>query len=1007
MQINQSLFRREARGFTLPAILVVVGALLIIAVASLLIVGIERNTSRAFSDRERANLAARAGLEDVRNALNLEASNDDYLVVQHADERKPNAAKDPAPYLYIARGSVANTTLKYRYVPLFSTEQFPTVPVAGSPLKAPEAESLVGASPQELKTLPWLAPARLAWIYLKDSKGKNVSRYAYWVEDLQGKIDGRVAGNIDGEGGIHCRAEFPDPPAKPKTDNALPASAIAIHVMDPESGDKSKPADQSGKTLTQKIIDGRPAMLSPDSMVGATGLFASGSDALQRNPITGLLSDPTAASLEREASPVNQSYLEQAVVPFAPGLSEKVVGKPKLNLNKLLTGSRSSSVDDMAKWIDDAMPEFMKTRKGGFPDDYLKTLAAGALDYADKDNDPTIQPGSYLGMDAYPLLSEIVLHIEFLGSDKVGSRYVLKWRFRLFAELWNMTNQPVTTGSARLSYEVNLQPETIGASAESLPFDTPSILKDPLQSTHNLTEIDGKFYGPVQSVTLQPDEYQFYEFATVNYTLDYSPSLRSNGQPKVAEFDLLEPELEARGITLLWNDKPVHTIQGIVRDAYGVSNFRTNTPRITAKAAIPGHSYGPFGIFVNNMGDPRISNYLRTTRLGDNAYPENISPGRRNIRRGIYDRDTSRQKNTHYGRVLPSEWPDGGHDSPTGAWTPIYRNDILPTDTDSTSWPAPPTPRAENAPQRISNLDRFYSTTELGHVYDPVLWKPTYSDLEGFPGSGKEDTEILTREKFSAMPSTRNCWPDVSLESTPSSDYGGGNTLRIGRPEHPMFDKPGKRAAQLLDLFHVGIATSENVAETTGGLVEVRGNININTAGKDAIRAMAAGLLQQDPELRRVTSWDHEPATAGLFRPKTTTITLGSPTVSLVADQIADALMLGRPFSSASEIASILNKDGIAVFGNRLIYTNFKEIQWSDAAAEELFSRVYDASTVRSRNFRIWVIGQAISGTEASPVVLAESKRAFTVFADPGIRKSDDTIDPTKFRMKVNYENDF
>ena len=75
-----------------------------------------------------------------------------------------------------------------------------------------------------------------------------------------------------------------------------------------------------------------------------------------------------------------------------------------------------------------------------------------------------------------------------------------------------------------------------------------------------------------------------------------------------------------------------------------------------------------------------------------------------------------------------------------------------------------------------------------------------------------------------------------------------------------------------------------------------------------------------------------------------------------------------------------------------------------------MFGRVYEASTVRSRNFRLWVVGQAVTPTTSStvaPQVLAESRKVFTVFADPGERESDGSIDPTKFRVKVLHENDF
>jgi len=65
---------------------------------------------------------------------------------------------------------------------------------------------------------------------------------------------------------------------------------------------------------------------------------------------------------------------------------------------------------------------------------------------------------------------------------------------------------------------------------------------------------------------------------------------------------------------------------------------------------------------------------------------------------------------------------------------------------------------------------------------------------------------------------------------------------------------------------------------------------------------------------------------------------------------------------------------------------------------------------VRSRNFRVWVVGQALSPTavtNASPEILAEVRKAFTVFSDPGVRKSDGSIDATKFRVSILNENDF
>ncbi len=995
--------RGGANGFALGAVLVVVGALLILAVGALLVTGIERGTARSFVDRQRAELAARAALEEVRGVLGKEAANDDFLVLQSALAAPVTAGREPAPYLFIARGKAAASGHSFRYVPLFSSSSSP----ADGPLAAPEVEPLTGAAEVErvdFQALPYQDKVRAAWLPVRDAKGGTVARYAYWVEDLQGRVDAKTAGNTKGAGGSHARVKHPFPAAglndQPVSQNEPPLDQIALYAVDPAATD----ADQ--KSLGKAVVRNRELLVSPDSVLAAGGIQPP----LARDA-AGRLTDPAARAAEENLVAGVRVYQEQPLVPFSEEIDPAVAGKPKLNLNKLVATGGSAAVDEMADFIRKALPDF-EGRRGGFPDDYLKTLAAGAIDYADKDGSATMGNG-YRGVDSYPWLSEIVLHIDFLGTTKVGSRDVLAWRFRLFAELWNMSNQPITNGRARLSYEVNLEPTPIGSSADSQPFDDRNLLLDPSRCQHNLTEIGGKFYGPeITNISLLPDEYRFYEFATVNYTFDYTPKYNSKGVQTGEEIDLEEEELEARGITLRWNDQAVHRIEAIVRDAYGVSNFMTNQPRTAAKAAIPGHSYGPYGFEINNMGDPRISPYLRTGRVSENAYPENISPNRRNIRRkSIYDLDPSNEKRRHYGRVLPSEWPDGGHDSATGRFLVTTNNSIVPTDV--VSWPPAsiPAPLAANAPQRISNLGRYYSATELGRVYDPVLWQPAYTDISGSPGSGAADTVTLLRLNAGTsapkpmMPASRNAWPEVTMASVSSTDYGGGNTLRIGRPEHGRFNRPGERAAQLLDLFHTGIPGSEDAAKREGNVIEINGNVNVNTAGGDALRAMAAGMLEQDPELCRVTSWTHD--TTGPFGPRTSKTQLGAPAIAKLADQVSEAIVLRRPYASPSELAAVLNKDGKAVFGNKDLYPDPDRIKWTDAAAEEVFARVYDASTVRSRNFRIWVVGQAVAGSTANPEVLAEYRRAYTVFADPGERLADGTIDPTKAQLRIIHENDF
>ncbi|MES2921665.1 MAG: hypothetical protein V4819_08965 [Verrucomicrobiota bacterium] len=1028
MQLSKSLPpRKQAAGFTLPAILVVVGALLILAVGILLVVGIERNTAHSFADRSRAELAARAGLEDVRGILLQEAANDDFLILQGTDP-VVGSKKDALPYLYLARGSGGGTAVKYRYLPLFSTATLPTTPSAASPLEAPKLKDLIGSSPKELTTLPWCDPGKVAWVQIPDAKGKIVSRYAYWVEDLQSRVDAGTAGNTK-DGGAHKRygwkagdtskfARFPAPglnaeeskPGSNGRDAEPPLDQVALYDLDPATGAK----DDSN--LDKTIIDGRKALVSPDSVLAVAGIIP---------PLTraadGHLADVKARAVEENLTASVRPYDEQPVVPYAKGIDASVSGKPKLNLNSLLAKPAAGAVDEMAAWINKGLPTF-DGRKGGFPEDYVKTLAASAIGYAAPGNKPVVTIGNYRGLGASPMLSEIVLSINYLGTATKAGNKIMQYQFVLFAEMLNHTNLPLS-GPSALSFEVGLTLPGIGPIPAGTRFD--ELLSDPSQCTHDLQPSGGRYWSSPQTVNLAPGEYKFYKFATVNYTINIGSA--STG----SQFTLTE-SLGAAGLSMKWNDKEVERIPSIVRDSTGLT-FSSGLRRYFGKAAIPGHSYGPYGEFINNMGDPRIAHFIRfkggassSTNgipLGENAFPDNISPNRRNIRfKTIYSTDGS-TKLKSYGRVIPSEWPDGGHDAQVtnwdNGWTTTRQGSASTNGTgpgfDPTTIGGGTIPEAGEALTYLSDRGRYYSATELGRLYDPIMFVPTFD-----PSSGLNSATLSgTGEPTAAggiMPASGLSWPVVQIANVPSLYFGGGNTLRIGRPEHPKFDQPakhapvdmpGNHAARLLDLFHAGKSRSTDATLREGPVVRIEGQVNINTASHNALRSMAAGFLGMDPKLSKRTSDNFDGRMAPTVQSLTT---LSAPTTTKEADRIADAIIAGRPYATPSELACAAGTDGKQVFGNSDLYPDKNKVQWNDSAAEEVFGRVYEASTVRSRNFRVWVIGQVVSPTSATnttPQVLGEVRKVFTVFADPGQRMNDGAIDPTKFRINILHENDF
>jgi hypothetical protein len=989
----------HAPGFTLPAVMIVSAAMLILAVGLIAIISIEKKTARSFADAKRAELAARAGLEDFRAILRAETANDDFLVIGSTSPNVPDGSKLDAPsQLFLARGEGGGTSVRYRYTPLFSATE---MPAQGSALLAPEIPEVDedDAGHTSIKTLPWQDPVRVEWVPVKNEKGETVARYAYWVEDLQAKVDARTAGNTEGTGGGNARNAYPFPasgmnPEPPEEDDEPRLDQVAIHVLDPAATE-----DGDGK-LTNKILEGRPAMLSPDSVVAAAGYGAP----LERTE-EGDLDQPVAAALERSASAVIEPYEERPVVPYARGISAEAAGEPKLNLNELLNKSAGGAVDEFANWVDSALPEF-KNRRGGFPEDYLRTVSANAFDYADADQTPRVVEGSYRGIEGFPLVSEHMFSMKWESVTRDETRTYVTIVVSVFAELWNMTNLPVV-GRAQLSYETQYSMQ-IGAIPD-INLGDPELLFDPaVTATNILKESDNSFWFPEFDVSLQANQYRVYKLGEARIKIDAGAAALFVPSP----LEVSNDDNQESGYKMRWNGTVVDFSKGKLRHydqlLYYPGNHATNSSQ-KVSATIPGHSYKlKTDAFVNNMGDPRMSMYL-TAPQDANSWPQNYSPNRRTIRWGsIYSSDSA-AKRKHYGRVLPAEWPDGGHNSPYGS-NSFFTEDRRVAPDDLRFFANLPTPVAEQAPMRFSNAGRFYSATELGRAYDPVMWKPTYGDLVGSPGSGARDTSTHNSGSSPSLPTARVAWPDVEMNSPFATDAGGGNTLRIGRGEHPRFrDTPGQHAAHLLDLFHAGISTSEDREERDGNLISIAGNVNLNTAEPDAIRALVAGYLQQDPLLSQTTSTNHQTST--LMAQPVVSLKLGSPTYSKIADRVAEAITRSRPFACAADIAKAKDATDRPVFGNREVYAQTNRIQWTDSACEELFGRLYEASTLRSRNFRIWVIGQAVylpeDGDPEDTEVLAETKKAYTVFADPGDRGDEGEIDATRYQPRVTHENDF
>ncbi|MFT4176884.1 MAG: hypothetical protein QM627_09530 [Luteolibacter sp.] len=980
---------RGKAGFVLPVMLILLGALVILGVGLCVVSGLEKTTTGRYLERLQAELAADAALRDVRALMEKEMANDEFLVIGASP---PEGATERSPVdLFIAMGSVEEDQVKFRYRPLFSAE---SEPEETGFLEAPVSEEVKGEKRCRFQPLSYLDEVEVTWCPIRDEAGKTVARYACWVEDSQGKLDPRFVGNLKGKEETHERAKppFPAPGLNPDADEeGQPAlDQIPLYALDPDATEEEQ--GEFGKNL----IENRGLLISPKAGQGVLDL----AHPLERDE-RGILIDPKARALEEHTSGLIRSYEERPMIPYVEGIEREMMEKSRLNLNALLAQDRRDAVDEMVTFIDRAYPKF-KDRKGGFPEDYLKTLAANALDYADEDSEASMEEGEYRGIDSYPLLSEIALQVNYLGLSKQDGRSVMTFRFKMFAELVNLTNKPVK-GRARLSYEISLPLEGIGANPGDVAFDSPELLSKPEVAVHDLTKIGDRYWSVEVEVDLLPNQYRCYRFYDVIYRMDVGPDTMDF--PPDTPFSLNE-EKGASGLSLRWNDREVERIPRILRQAglvYSVKNgvvysgYRIGKTDTLTKAAVPGLVYDDFPDMYYNTGDARMSHYLREAVLDENAYPENASPNRRNIRTNIYKADVP-QKPKVYARVMPSEWPDGGHNSAVGSWTPGTSDKTEMTDV---KFQFPYDPKmADAAPQAISNAGRFYSVTELGRVFDPIMYEPTFAN----------PAETMSLKKSGRMPVGKFSWPDVD-GSPPSGFFGGGNTLRIGRPEHPDFclkEEPGMCAAGLLDLFHVGQSRNEEKSKREGPLVKIQGHVNLNTATREVLRTIASGALVMDPLLSRRTASEHEGAPS--MAPPVEPLELKAPMLEKEADRIVNAIVGGRPYASPSRLADLKDEKDRSVFGNRELYKDGGEIEWNDAAAEEVFARMYEAGTVRSRNFRVWIVAQALSAhpsADDEPEVLAEVRKVHTLFVDPGERDEEGGIVPKECKTRVIFSHGF
>ena len=604
------------------------------------------------------------------------------------------------------------------------------------------------------------------------------------------------------------------------------------------------------------------------------------------------------------------------------GLGYSNGGTTDIGTNKYcLTPVSDLTVANIRNHITSNCPPFATTgtngRAGGMDGiAYVTALAANIIDYVDPDSTPTttnINGVNIVGFDNYPMLTHV--YDSFLYSSTAGNITHTTWM-----QFWNPSTQTTPSNTITVNFTNN---DIVKYLTNTLPafsnnFVTNRLSLSPVYSPSGLTSTNFN----IPAISANAGFVTNFIRPTIN--CNSFPNFPTPGPANIylntqKDKDDALPRAIAisNSFSFTIDGKTISPAMLLLRQN---NNLQNNIEEYPAGFLAGSQYIGP----TDNNGtrlpihDPRMTPYLGQGSIycyAQTAYNSTYWKGY-----------VSQQSANLISFGDPAYWPDGSNTNLTTAQHGIR----FPN--------APINPlglftNAQPAPCKISNAGSYSNIVELGNIFDPIQWAPPNNPT--------------TTYLYSATNIASN-WNTNNL-------FGGGSTLRIGRPEHPRFawtnmgggaPMPNMQmsAAALLDLFCV----STNYSEA--------GKINLNTAPAPVLRALAGGILLANAGNHAVPSGMAEAFAQGVMR-----------------------FRAQYPFYSPSQLAFINTStdwsqgaNGVArtwpsnaVFGNTnpILLSDGPSAQmnlagWNDQAAEEWFAIIFKLSTVYSRNFRVYVIAQ-------------------------------------------------
>lgn len=852
----RSAIRAKRHGFALPMTVIAVAGLTLLLVGLLTVLSLERKTARSYSDAARADLAVESGLAVALASLSEIAGRDDSIVFRIEDPIEPSVTANERPNglreQFFTFGAVFENG-SWRGIPLYSgaTAFFPgnraIATNAGSPVLA-ELTGFLTSSPVALTT-PGLhehAVPRAKWVDMpSDPDANTTSRYAWWVEDLGGRIDGRLAGSEPREEG---------------------KSAAEIPLF--------------------SFFGEAPGGVADNLVSKRDSIRTAGSTRSLLDPVESAAFEP---SVHYGFPPIDPSDpVPPRLIPQGFGYVD--AGKPAKDLNDYVsrasTGGSVEVVEEMAEHIRSNLPDFESTRRGGFPnsDGYVETLSASAIDYADTDSNPTIG-ARYRGIDSYPFVNQIADRYLVLPPP-ANNPGLIRVQCRTFVELWNPSNK-------QISGRVQLQNiNNVGVTAGGPRYMTPRLLRT----------------NPVFTpIVLEPNEHRVLELFNNGTTGQPVVYEWVSGIPALPPYQLIEST--TNNYELYWNNILVDKARMAAQYGRADNNATISQIQDRAYSGGNGVDFEPTeGAYGDPRSTWYLTrrfrrlNYKENTSWGGRNTLTNLNPDKVML----ISPDSSypgipgwpdRGSNAPLGKI-----PGGGGQSTFRPNVP-GTSGIVNATTGALVRAYEPN-RPEMAPSRISNLGYFLSPAELGHIFDPAQWtdadnltSPANSEAGGgitlaigrpeykkFDVEGRRAAQLL--DLFDAVrPASA---PTVTPSRKININTASRDTLRALMADVVLeadATKPGvkpPRAARIGDLFADAVIHSRNQAV-------LRGPSDLNTISLPSGTGRFFGNREVYAEADRpADSWS-DAGREELFAKVLDLVTFGSKTFRIVvAGQVLD-----------------------------------------------------------------------------------------------------------------------